>query len=116
MVEFQFIVCRSEQLLSGLKWRGENFWSRGSFVVQFGDDLQSRRDFPRASGRLHAFASNVNWSIGQATSFTIGQRDFTGFGFIKLFLCREHYFKCQCLNVLNYVTKNTFIGNYTAPL
>ena len=72
--------------------------------------------FFRAWGPLHAFASNADWSIGQATSFMIGQRDVTGFGFTKPFLCREHYFKCHCLNVLNVVTKNTFIGNNIAPL
>ena len=63
----------------------------GSFAVQFGDDLQSRdhlqacktrsRRFSRASGRLHAFASSVDWLIGLATSFMVGQRDVIGFGF-----------------------------------
>ena len=96
MVEFQFIVSRSEHLLSDLKMARRKFLVPGSFAIQFGDDLQR---FFRALGRLHAFASNVDWSIGQANSFMIGQRDVTGFGFTKPFLCREHYFKCQCLNV-----------------
>ena len=115
------------RLLSDVKWRGENFWSR----VQFGDDLQSRcRDHLRACtagshrlSRLYAFASSVDWLIGLSSSFMIDRRDVICLVLqrsienrSKFFLCRRTLLITNTRAFLNLVTKNTFTGNITVPL
>ena len=86
MVEFQFIVSRSEHLLSALKWRGENCWSQGSFAVQSGDDLHGPGiicDPVLRAGYMHLLRmliGHVDWP-----EWSEGQRDVTGFGLTKPF-------------------------------
>ena len=125
MVEFQFFVSRSEHLLSGLKWRGENCWSQGSFAVQFRDDLHwpgiicgpvqlARRDFPvLRAGYMHLLRmliGHVDWP-----EWSEGQRVRGMSPVLVLHSVLSFYLFRRALLQMQ-VTENTFTGNITVPL